>query len=654
MKRLISLFLLITAIPILAQSNWKNLMDLSNSSLPYVPVKTIRLSDGVLFDNKATFDEPNLSYRVLTSVVAANWSMFNMITPMAYDPISKTLVIAVSNFASAGNDLQGTITLYISTNYGQTWTTKGVFSKLGEVPVLASVAIMNPQKSTSVNSLSYLIYSPFARKNLQNEYPWAGGLYTISTPTGNESIDFLYPGNLAGYRWWTSRMTSHNTDDGSFAYNVGMLSNSESTQYGQYGFSAFSLNDYDFLFQGCPTAWALSKFRTSTQLESTYNSNMMLDVDNKGNVYAGVFNYFQPNVGDRERVPGVSKSSDYGVTWEEFQPMPISILDDYFATWGGTDGYIALPYDPNAFVVLGQDEYSLFSRAAVFSGNNLIAIHIIEAQYSGGLWSINKVADWSGLSTIVISDVNSDPNVLKDSLYRSFMGMELQAAKTEDGKYIVLKWLEYIDKAIVINPPVTIADGAQVLDTLPTNDVFMAYRERNQFFWSNPINVTDDTVYNKVTWIPAIVPSLDKIPLVMERPRPITNQQSPRFSYPNFVQQLLVDTPQDVLFATVNLTGTPGKVETPTNLNFYLKDAKPNPANGEFTEIGFVLDKSMNIRVELYDILGNLVKTLYSGFASAGVHAVVLNTNEIPGGAYYYRLTTEDGSSVTKSLSVVK
>lgn len=654
MKRLISLFLLITAIPILAQSNWKNLMDLSNSSLPYVPVKTIRLSDGVLFDNKATFDEPNLSYRVLTSVVGANWSMFNMITPMAYDPISKTLVIAVSNFASAGNDLQGTITLYISTNYGQTWTTKGVFSKLGEVPVLASVAIMNPQKSTSVNSLSYLIYSPFARKNLQNEYPWAGGLYTISTPTGNESIDFLYPGNLAGYRWWTSRMTSHNTDDGSFAYNVGMLSNSESTQYGQYGFSAFSLNDYDFLFQGCPTAWALSKFRTSTQLESTYNSNMMLDVDNKGNVYAGVFNYFQPNVGDRERVPGVSKSSDYGVTWEEFQPMPISILNDYFVTWGGTDGYIALPYDPNAFVVLGQDEYSLFSRAAVFSGNNLIAIHIIEAQYSGGLWSINKVADWSGLSTIVISDVNSDPNVLKDSLYRSFMGMELQAAKTEDGKYIVLKWLEYIDKAIVINPPVTIADGAQVLDTLPTNDVFMAYRERNQFFWSNPINVTDDTVYNKVTWIPAIVPSLDKIPLVMERPRPITNQQSPRFSYPNFVQQLLVDTPQDVLFATVNLTGTPGKVETPTNLNFYLKDAKPNPANGEFTEIGFVLDKSMNIRVELYDILGNLVKTLYSGFASAGVHAVVLNTNEIPGGAYYYRLTTEDGSSVTKSLSVVK
>lgn len=654
MKRLISLFLLITAIPILAQSNWKNLMDLSNSSLPYVPVKTIRLSDGELFDNKATFDEPNLSYRVLTSVVGANWSMFNMITPMAYDPISKTLVIAVSNFASAGNDLQGTITLYISTNYGQTWTTKGVFSKLGEVPVLASVAIMNPQKSTSVNSLSYLIYSPFARKNLQNEYPWAGGLYTISTPTGNESIDFLYPGNLAGYRWWTSRMTSHNTDDGSFAYNVGTLSNSESTQYGQYGFSAFSLNDYDFLFQGCPTAWALSKFRTSTQLESTYNSNMMLDVDNKGNVYAGVFNYFQPNVGDRERVPGVSKSSDYGVTWEEFQPMPISILNDYFVTWGGTDGYIALPYEPNAFVVLGQDEYSLFSRAAVFSGNNLIAIHIIEAQYSGGLWSINKVADWSGLSTIVISDVNSDPNVLKDSLYRSFMGMELQAAKTEDGKYIVLKWLEYIDKAIVINPPVTIADGAQVLDTLPTNDVFMAYRERNQFFWSNPINVTDDTVYNKVTWIPAIVPSLDKIPLVMERPRPITNQQSPRFSYPNFVQQLLVDTPQDVLFATVNLTGTPGKVETPTNLNFYLKDAKPNPANGEFTEIGFVLDKSMNIRVELYDILGNLVKTLYSGFASAGVHAVVLNTNEIPGGAYYYRLTTEDGSSVTKSLSVVK
>ncbi|MCX7908428.1 MAG: T9SS type A sorting domain-containing protein [Ignavibacteria bacterium] len=654
MKKFTFLLAVVILTPFLAFSQISEILKLSTSENTCFPIQTIKLQEGSILDNKTIGEEPNLTFRTLTQVVAANWSMFGMVTPVVYDPISKAIIVAISNFSSTGTDLQGTISLYISTNYGQTWTPRGVFSKTGDVPVLASVAVMNPNKSTSTNALSFLIYSPFARKDITGNYPWAGGLYTIVTPNGTESIDFVYPGNLAGYRWWTSRMTSHNTGDGSFAYNVGMLSNSTTTQYGQYGFSAFSLNDYDFLFQGCPTAWALSKFRTSTNLESTYNSNMMLDVDNQGSVYAAVCNYFQPNVGDRDRVPGVSKSTDYGVTWSEFQPMPVSILNDYFATWGGTDGYIALPYDPNAFVVVGPDEYSIFTRVAIFSGNNLVAAHIVEAQYSGGLWTINKVADWSALTTIIISDVNPDGNTLKDSLFRSFMGMELQAAKTEDNRYIVVKWIDYINKAIVINPPVTIADGAQVLDTLPTNDVFFAYRERNQFFWSNPFNATDDTVYNKVTWIPAIVPSLDKIPLIMERPRTITNQQSPRFSYPNFVQQFLIDTPQDVLFASVNLLGTPGKVELPVNPNFYLKDAQPNPATSEFTEIGFVLDKPMNIKLELFDVVGNKVKVLYDGFASPGVHAVVLNTNEVPSGVYFYRLTTNDGISLTKQLSIVK
>jgi hypothetical protein len=274
--------------------------------------------------------------------------------------------------------------------------------------------------------------------------------------------------------------------------------------------------------------------------------------------------------------------------------------------------------------------------------------------YGGGLWSINKVADWSALSTIVIFDVSPDPNVLKDSLMRSFLGSELQAAKTEDGNYLVVKWVDYINKAIVINPPVTIADGAQTLDTLPTNDVFFSYRQKNEFFWSTPQNVTDDTVYNKMTFIPSIVPSLSKIPLVMEKTRPFTNQTNPRTGYPNFVQQLIVDASQDVLYSTVDLLGQPGKVENPETTAFYLKEAQPNPAANEFTEIGFVLNQAMTIKLELFDALGNKVRTMYQGFASPGVHAVVLNTNEIPSGVYYYRLSTDNGVSLTKQLTVVK
>lgn len=656
MKKLIGLFLLVFALPfsIFSQQKIQDILKLSNSTDSFHPVQTIKLHEGLLDNGKTSGDELNLSYRTLTPVISGQFSFYGIITPIVYDPYSKSIVVAIANYGQSGQDLQGTITLYISTNYGQTWTTRGIYSKVGEVPVLTSIAVMNPTKTSDVNSLSFLAFSPFARKDISGQYPWAGGLYTISTQNGNESIDFLYPGNLAGYRWWTSRMTSHTTDDGSFAYNVGLLTNSETTQYGQYGFSSFSLNDYDFLFQGCPTAWVLSKFRTSTNLQSTYNSNMMLDVDNSGNVYAAVCNYFQPNVGDHDRVPGVSKSTDYGMSWSEFQPMPLSVLNDYFAVWGGTQGFLASPYEPNAFVVTGPDQYSVFTRVAIFNGNNLIAAHIIEAMYGGGLWSINKVADWSALSTLAIFDVSSDPNVVKDSLMRSFLGSELQAAKTEDGNYLVVKWVDYINKAIVINPPVTIADGAQTLDTLPTNDVFFSYRQKNEFFWSTPQNVTDDTVYNKMTFIPSIVPSLSKIPLVMEKTRPFTNQTNPRTGYPNFVQQLIVDASQDVLYSTVDLLGQPGKVENPETTAFYLKEAQPNPAANEFTEIGFVLNQAMTIKLELFDALGNKVRTMYQGFASPGVHAVVLNTNEIPSGVYYYRLSTDNGVSLTKQLTVVK
>jgi len=658
MKRVATLFFCLFLIPVFTFPQMREYRSIEN--LISSPVPNLKLTfPPAIIDGSKLDDQPNLNYTTITQVIAAQWSLFGMITPFVYDPISKALILAVANYGQSGNDLAGTITLYVSTNFGQTWQTRGIFSKVGEVPVLSSLGVMNPNNSTNPAQLSYFVFSPFARKDISNQYPWAGGLYTISTPNGTESIDFLYPGNLAGYSWWTSRVVAHTTSDGSFAYNVGMLRNSTTTQYGQYGFASFSLGDYDFLYQGCPLSWSLSKFRTSDNLNSTYNSNMLIDVDNQGNVYAAVCNFFQPNVTSGfDRVPGVSKSTDYGLTWSEFMPAPSSVFTDYVGTWGGTAdpqiGAIVYAYDPNAFVVLGPDQYSFFTRAFIVENNRIIGLHIIEANYSGGLWTVNKVADFNG-APYIIADVANEPNTLKDSLYKSFMGNELQAAKTADGNYIVLKWVDFIDKLIIINPPLRISNGEQTLDTLLTTDVFFAYREKNQYIWSAPVNATNDTVYDKVTWIPNIIPSLDKVPLVKERTRRIQYQDPnfPRNSYPEFIQQIIIDYPQDVLFTLVNLTGISEVVE-PVNGNFYLKEPQPNPADGDYTELGFVLDKSMDIRFELFDLMGNRVKMLYEGFASAGVHAVVLNTSELQSGVYYYKLATTDGKSVVKQLSVIR
>lgn len=660
MKRATLFSLCFLVLPFVLLSQLKNLRVLDEPLNVSIFNKHISYPVGIVDKTKNLNDETAITYTPLTRVIGAQWSLFGMLTPFVYEPISNTLVLSIANYTRPQNetDLLGTITLFYSTDYGQSWQTRGVFSKLGEVPVLASVGVVNPENSTNPSRLSYFVFAPFARKNVQGDYPWAGGMYVISTPDGTESSDFLYPGNLAGYRWWTSRVAAHTTGDGSFAYNVGMLVNSETTQYGQYGFSSFSFGDFDFLFQGCPPSWSLSRFRTSDNLNSTFNSNMLLDVDNQGTGYAAVCNFFQPNVTKGpDRVPGISKSTDYGQTWSEFQPAPSSVFTDYVLTWGGTvDDQTAViyPYQPDAFVVLGPDQYSFFTRVMILDNSGILReLQIVEANYSGGLWTVNKVANISGFPYI-LNDVSTQQNVLKDSLYRSFLANELQAAKTKDGNYIILKWVDFIDRLIVINPPVVIANGAQRLDTLFTTDVFFAYREKNMFQWSEPVNVTNDTVYDKITWIPNIVPSLDKVPFVKSVTLPIQYNQAdhPRNSYPDFVQQLVVDYPQEVRFASVSLVGI-SKVEEQVNPDFYLKEPQPNPANSGFTEIDFVLNKPMNIKLELFDVMGNSIRTLYEGFASAGIHAIMVNTSEFATGSYFYKLSTADGISVTKLLNIV-
>ncbi len=661
MKKVTVLSLCFFVLPFVLFSQLKDLRLLDEPLNVPIFNKHISYPTGIVDQAKSYNDETSVTFTPLTRVVGAQWSLFGFLTPFVYEPISNTLVLSIANYSLPQNqtDLLGTITLFYSTNYGQSWQNRGVFSKSGEVPVLASVGVVNPENSTNPSRLSYFVFAPFARKNVQGDYPWAGGMYVISTPESTESSDFLYPGNLAGYRWWTSRVAAHSTSDGSFAYNVGMLVNSETTQYGQYGFASFSFGDFDFLFQGCPPSWSLSRFRTSDKLNSTFNSNMLLDVDNQGTVYAAVCNFFQPNVTKgSDRVPGISKSTDYGQTWSEFQPAPSSVFIDYVSTWGGTANdqmALILPYQPDAFVVLGPDEYSFFTRVIIpDNSGNLHELHIVEANYSGGLWTVNKVANIFGFPYI-IDDVSTQQNVLKDSLYGSFLGNELQAAKTKDGRYIILKWVDFINKSILIDPPIVIANGAQKLDTLFTTDVFFAYREKNIFQWSEPINATNDTVYDKITWIPNIIPSIDKVPLVKSVTLPIQYQDPnhPRNSYPAFVQQLVVDYPQEVRFASVSLIGI-SKVEEQVNPNFYLKDPQPNPANGDFTEIGFVLNKQMNIKLELFDIMGNSIKTLYEGPASSGIHAVMVNTSELASGSYFYKFSTSDGNSVTKLLNIVR
>jgi hypothetical protein len=79
----------------------------------------------------------------------------------------------------------------------------------------------------------------------------------------------------------------------------------------------------------------------------------------------------------------------------------------------------------------------------------------------------------------------------------------------------------------------------------------------------------------------------------------------------------------------------------------------PNPFNPG-TEIRFDLPKSGNVKLEIFNSLGEKVAVLYDGFMEAGYGKVVRwNANGVPSGVYYYRLTA-DGFVDVKKMVLMK
>lgn len=83
-----------------------------------------------------------------------------------------------------------------------------------------------------------------------------------------------------------------------------------------------------------------------------------------------------------------------------------------------------------------------------------------------------------------------------------------------------------------------------------------------------------------------------------------------------------------------------------------LWQSMPNPSNGR-VEIRFFNAEQSDVQLALYSSNGELVRSLYSGFAGVGEEVVRADLGNIASGRYYYTLTTSTGS-VTLALDIVK
>lgn len=92
--------------------------------------------------------------------------------------------------------------------------------------------------------------------------------------------------------------------------------------------------------------------------------------------------------------------------------------------------------------------------------------------------------------------------------------------------------------------------------------------------------------------------------------------------------------------------------------NFSLSQNYPNPFNPS-TVIAFELLAPASVRLEIYDMLGQRVKTLFDGAASVGETVLSWDgkNNEgeaVASGIYFYRLAGTDGTELSKKMVLVR
>ena len=82
---------------------------------------------------------------------------------------------------------------------------------------------------------------------------------------------------------------------------------------------------------------------------------------------------------------------------------------------------------------------------------------------------------------------------------------------------------------------------------------------------------------------------------------------------------------------------------------FALYQNYPNPFN-PMTRIKFGLPKASFVVIEIYNNLGQKVKTLWRGFKPDGYHVLDFNSAGLAGGVYFYRMQSDNFQMVKKMV----
>lgn len=92
--------------------------------------------------------------------------------------------------------------------------------------------------------------------------------------------------------------------------------------------------------------------------------------------------------------------------------------------------------------------------------------------------------------------------------------------------------------------------------------------------------------------------------------------------------------------------------ELGTPKEFVLEQNYPNPFNPT-TTIKYFVSKSANIKISIYNVLGQNIRTLVNEFQTVGEKTVTFNAVNLPSGLYYYNMEA-NGVKLGKTMTLIK
>jgi len=120
--------------------------------------------------------------------------------------------------------------------------------------------------------------------------------------------------------------------------------------------------------------------------------------------------------------------------------------------------------------------------------------------------------------------------------------------------------------------------------------------------------------------------------------------------WPSGIQQVLIDQNSNQRLIIIEDTTTTSVEEGNSLIDDYkLLQNYPNPFN-PVTQIDFILKEGSEIKLSVFNHLGELIMNLYEGYKDAGRHSIEFNRVDLSSGIYLYKLKAADFIQTKKML----